>query len=105
MVNKPRALRFLRWKRERSASATGVRARRAVGGRLQPRPAGDSLNSGYFGIVKPSAHAEQADAVADIGAALILHLREHPGASEDQLLEDTRAARPDRAPDDYWVDQ
>ena len=41
---------------------------------------------------------------ADIGAALILHLRHHPGASEDDLLEVARAARPDYAPDDYPVD-
>jgi hypothetical protein len=63
------------------------------------------LNAGYFGVMEPSRHPEQAEAVADIGAALIMHLREHPGASDDQLLEVARAPRPDHAPDDYWVDQ
>jgi hypothetical protein len=62
------------------------------------------LNSGYFDVMEPLSRPEHAGAVADIGAALILHLREHPGASDDDLLEVARAARPDHAPDDYPVD-
>ena len=78
MVNKPRAVRFLRWKRERSASATGIRARRAVGRRLRRERQEILLTAGYFGVMEPISRPEQAEAVADIGAALILHLRLHP---------------------------
>jgi hypothetical protein len=62
------------------------------------------LNAGYFGVMEASSRPEHADAVADIGAALILRLRQHPGASDDELLEVARAALPDHAPDDYTVD-
>jgi hypothetical protein len=60
------------------------------------------LNIGYFGLMQSKTRREHADAIADIGAALILHLREHPGASDGELLEVARAARPDHAPDNYW---
>jgi hypothetical protein len=51
------------------------------------------LNAGYFGVMNPTSIPAHADAVADIGAAIIVHLRRHPGASDDELRDVALAAR------------